>query len=301
MFIACAVGMLACSRQVCAHDFVLDYQSVQGETSTLSTNQFFVEGGVVSLPGAGNGTTMQVDVPAIVPQCGDGIREGDEDCDGNEFGSISCQSMGFSAGNLQCTETCTIESIDCIKETAAAEEIQNESTGGRRGANINAVTTTTASAEHKGQESAAIPSVAEALRLIVVSDDLPLPTENTTLILKPKSTLPKQKERSLPRYVARPIPSMLSASASATLTETASDPGMEPPETSWSLLASILSPRVPNNVGFLGVAMLGLAIILMQWLQGGCRQGSAALSTHRRSSRVSSRQRHQANHSKKRI
>ena len=41
-----------------------------------------------------------------VPMCGNGVREGDEVCDGEDFGELSCQMQGFTAGALVCGESC---------------------------------------------------------------------------------------------------------------------------------------------------------------------------------------------------
>ncbi|MBL8946854.1 MAG: hypothetical protein JNK45_27030, partial [Myxococcales bacterium] len=42
--------------------------------------------------------------PAV---CGDGIISGeDEVCDGEEFGDLSCTSLGFMGGTLVCTAMC---------------------------------------------------------------------------------------------------------------------------------------------------------------------------------------------------
>jgi hypothetical protein len=45
--------------------------------------------------------------------CGDGIKQGDEDCDGNDFGTQSCGSLGWDMGSLECTEACRIDIGGC--------------------------------------------------------------------------------------------------------------------------------------------------------------------------------------------
>lgn len=40
------------------------------------------------------------------PQCGNGIVEGDEVCDGEDFAEISCASQGFDEGDLICSPNC---------------------------------------------------------------------------------------------------------------------------------------------------------------------------------------------------
>ncbi len=46
--------------------------------------------------------------------CGDGQIEGDETCDGNNFGGVTCQSLGYAGGTLGCTNSCgTIDTSGC--------------------------------------------------------------------------------------------------------------------------------------------------------------------------------------------
>jgi len=47
-------------------------------------------------------------------ECGDGIINTGEKCDGTEFGEKTCQTeTGLESGNLACNEDCTISSVDC--------------------------------------------------------------------------------------------------------------------------------------------------------------------------------------------
>ena len=53
------------------------------------------------------------------PICGDGNREENEECDGNDFGGLSCSDIiGYlSEGELACTEDCKIDTSDCYYDT----------------------------------------------------------------------------------------------------------------------------------------------------------------------------------------
>ncbi|MEM7152262.1 MAG: hypothetical protein AAF799_05435 [Myxococcota bacterium] len=42
----------------------------------------------------------------LPPTCGDGVQEGPELCDADDFGGASCQSEGFDSGELACVLTC---------------------------------------------------------------------------------------------------------------------------------------------------------------------------------------------------
>jgi len=55
------------------------------------------------------------------PECGNGIREGSEECDGTDLGDTECGDIaGFDGGVLGCTEGCTWDTdectIDCVVE-----------------------------------------------------------------------------------------------------------------------------------------------------------------------------------------
>ena len=47
-------------------------------------------------------------------QCGDGERQGGEECDGDELGESSCQSLGFLEGLLTCNQRCQFDLTDCV-------------------------------------------------------------------------------------------------------------------------------------------------------------------------------------------
>jgi hypothetical protein len=45
--------------------------------------------------------------------CGNGIQEGNEECDGADFGGTACESLGYGHGALLCDDTCQIVSTGC--------------------------------------------------------------------------------------------------------------------------------------------------------------------------------------------
>jgi hypothetical protein len=45
--------------------------------------------------------------------CGDGVINGNEECDGSQLGGKTCQSQGFQDGTLSCTDNCTFDTTGC--------------------------------------------------------------------------------------------------------------------------------------------------------------------------------------------
>jgi hypothetical protein len=54
--------------------------------------------------------------PAICEQCGNGVREGAEACDGTDLGSASCEGLGFGGGLLACDASCMFDPAECEAE-----------------------------------------------------------------------------------------------------------------------------------------------------------------------------------------
>ena len=48
-----------------------------------------------------------------IGRCGDGTRNGNEQCDGNQLGGLSCGDLGFTSGTLACSSTCQFVKTGC--------------------------------------------------------------------------------------------------------------------------------------------------------------------------------------------
>jgi hypothetical protein len=59
-------------------------------------------------------SNCQLDLTDCRGQCGDGVKNGTEVCDGNDFGDDTCTARGFYGGTLRCTNGCqTIVTDQC--------------------------------------------------------------------------------------------------------------------------------------------------------------------------------------------
>lgn len=64
----------------------------------------------------GRGGSASASVTVFVFNCGDGVRQLAEQCDGNDFGPSTCQSRRFVGGQLICTAVCTIDTGRCVTQ-----------------------------------------------------------------------------------------------------------------------------------------------------------------------------------------
>ncbi|MEO1268218.1 MAG: hypothetical protein AAFX99_08975 [Myxococcota bacterium] len=55
------------------------------------------------------------DTPAL-PECGNGLVEAGERCDGNQLGGASCTDEGFAGGELSCADDCTLDTGACLDQ-----------------------------------------------------------------------------------------------------------------------------------------------------------------------------------------
>jgi hypothetical protein len=66
--------------------------------------------------GIDDGTGTEIIVEPQV-QCGDGIVNGVEDCDGTNLDGATCQSEGYDGGSLSCNTDCTFNTNSCTSVT----------------------------------------------------------------------------------------------------------------------------------------------------------------------------------------
>ncbi|MBL9022173.1 MAG: hypothetical protein JNL21_08215 [Myxococcales bacterium] len=58
--------------------------------------------------------------------CGDGVREGDEGCDGDDFGGATCESLGLGPGALGCAVGCGIITSACTAAERCYDQLDND-------------------------------------------------------------------------------------------------------------------------------------------------------------------------------
>ncbi len=46
--------------------------------------------------------------------CGNGVREGTEECDGADLGQATCESLGYLGGSLGCAPNCSYDTTGCV-------------------------------------------------------------------------------------------------------------------------------------------------------------------------------------------
>jgi hypothetical protein len=59
------------------------------------------------------------------PVCGNGVREGTEECDDPDYGGLDCTDFGFTGGTLTCSGSCTIGTGSCNNDPPICEPIGN--------------------------------------------------------------------------------------------------------------------------------------------------------------------------------
>ena len=47
------------------------------------------------------------------PRCGDGVINGDDQCEGEDLGGATCETLGYNSGTLGCTEGCRFDDSGC--------------------------------------------------------------------------------------------------------------------------------------------------------------------------------------------
>ncbi len=71
------------------------------------------DGGVDDNDGSLESGVCDGEVSHDASLCGNGVIDEGEDCDGEDFGGLTCKSLGYETGNLVCTQYCTLDTSKC--------------------------------------------------------------------------------------------------------------------------------------------------------------------------------------------
>ena len=125
--LVCATGLLAaCAAGEGVEDVGNIFSTSVGTTMTTSMMTDDTESGSSmsgpgdgdgdgdGAPGDGDGGPGDGDGdPTSGGMCGNDIKEGDEECDGNDLGGVDCTDFGHDAGTLVCANDCTLFTNAC--------------------------------------------------------------------------------------------------------------------------------------------------------------------------------------------
>ncbi len=87
-------------------------------SQNLENGKWFMIVWMVWLGVVGTGCRFLMDIPdpPLHEECGNGIREGQEECDGDDLNGQTCVDLGFSRGHLGCLDTCRFDTDSCTEE-----------------------------------------------------------------------------------------------------------------------------------------------------------------------------------------
>jgi hypothetical protein len=99
-----------------------DTPPVDTTTSDTETGTSTTSVGPTTIDPDTTGTTTMMEDTTITgeststgpgAECGNGMVEGDEDCDGTDLGDADCESEGFDGGRLACDDGCVFDTSAC--------------------------------------------------------------------------------------------------------------------------------------------------------------------------------------------
>jgi len=100
-----------------------------GDPTTTSTGSGATGGG-----GGGSGATGGTGgeggtTTTTVDDCGNGVKDDDEQCEGEDFGGKTCESIGFSGGFLQCNNFCAFVLSGCTPKEKCSNNDDDDQDG----------------------------------------------------------------------------------------------------------------------------------------------------------------------------
>jgi hypothetical protein len=71
-----------------------------------------------------------IDATAKISVCGNGVKEGNEQCDGGDLNSVSCLDLGYDAGTINCSIACDFDTTLCSTTAESSGETSFLSSSG---------------------------------------------------------------------------------------------------------------------------------------------------------------------------
>lgn len=104
--------------QSSSSSYRLDYDRTVSDAGTKQSSSYNLIGAFTTISAEGESTSYNLrnvyaGTPAIGAICGNGIIEASEQCEGMNFGGLTCGSFGYIYGNLQCVN-CMIVTTGCF-------------------------------------------------------------------------------------------------------------------------------------------------------------------------------------------
>jgi len=109
----------------CGNEVIEDGEVCDGADLGDATceSEGFGAGTLLCAPDCGGFDTTEC---AAATECGNGIIEDGEDCDGAELGDETCVSQDFDAGDLACADDCTFDITACVNFSCGDGEINGK-------------------------------------------------------------------------------------------------------------------------------------------------------------------------------
>jgi hypothetical protein len=93
--------------------FQLDFGGVITGSDNTKSDDFEMQSGFSSIETNSSSPNFQITTINLFPICGNGVIEGGEMCDTNNFSGQTCSDFGFSLGTLTCINCQSISTVNC--------------------------------------------------------------------------------------------------------------------------------------------------------------------------------------------